>query len=104
MAASSASPALPWTSPRTRAVGAGSSEPGKARRRDSGDNATRSPKPKAQSLGLIAKQVSDRLKGLHVIADDFDDHHNWYREQDAPRTPDPTPEQETAEHRDLIHR
>src|SRR5690349_24734592 len=105
MAASNASQELRWTSPRIRAARSGSSERGRALPRDSGGSVIRNlwsvvlgawsvrgpssvgprtdPRTKNQvpRTNSVTQQVSDRLKGLHVIADDFDDHHHRHREQ-----------------------
>src|SRR5688572_22155830 len=69
----------------------------------------RGPYPGLQSdiscgkYNLLAQETADRLEIFYMIADYLDAHHHRYREQHAPDTPCPAPEEQSDEHRHTIH-
>jgi hypothetical protein len=52
----------------------------------------------------VTQEMPHRLQSVHMITDNFDDHHHGDGQQHPPDSPHPTPEQKTREDRDVVHR
>jgi len=55
------------------------------------------------SLRLSAEQFTQLLERFDSVANAFDRHHDWNRNDHADQPPDPTPKEESDKHGDTIH-